>query len=561
MSINCKENRAKTFFFNLLLLTLSAVLMRAVGVGYNVYISNRVGAEVMGLYSLVTNVWGFALTLATSGINLAATRCVAEAGNDQCEIQSAMRKCIIYSLSFGAASAILLFTLSKPISLLWLDDPRATNPLRIMSISLPAISISSALSGYFSAVRRVWKSAVVQVTEQAIKIFGVAFLLTPLMPLGVEYACIAIVLGSAIAELLSFAVYGAFYYFERRKHSITDLNSNKTRNLTKKIFSIALPIAFSAYIRSGLTTIEHILIPLGLREFGLDAASALESYGMLSGMVLPVVLFPYALIYSFTGLLVPEVSGGIAVGEKRHIEYITSRVWRLTVIFGLCGVGVLGVCSKEFGEVLYSNQEVGKFIYILSPLMPLMYLDTVTDSLLKGMGEQIYTMNVNIGDAAISVVLVRLLVPEFGIVGYIAVLYIAEIVNFAFSAARLMKRCAFEFRIFKWFVLPLVLLIITSRICQTIFSLFTFSNLPGWLSLTLHGIIIVVFYITLLSVTGAIDKEMREWVVMSLGFKKRPDSGSRGVLSLFSVRRKISIVHNEDSVCPLCNLHIVSYDK
>ena len=102
-----KENRAKTFIYNSLLLTLSAVLMRAVGVGYNVYISNRVGAEVMGLYSLVTNVWGFALTFATSGINLAATRCVAEAGGDQSEIKAAMRKCIVYSLSFGAGAAFL----------------------------------------------------------------------------------------------------------------------------------------------------------------------------------------------------------------------------------------------------------------------------------------------------------------------------------------------------------------------------------------------------------------------------------------------------------------------
>ena len=160
-------------------------------------------------------------------------------------------------------------------------------------------------------------------------------------------------------------------------------------------------------------------------------------------MVLPVVLFPYALIHSFTGLLVPEVSGGIAAGEKKHIEYIASRVWRLTVIFGLCGVGVLAVCSKEFGEVLYSNSEAGRFIYILAPLMPLMYLDTVTDSLLKGMGEQVYTMNVNIADASLSVILVRLLVPRFGILGYVAVLYIAELINFAFSAARLLKQfCA-----------------------------------------------------------------------------------------------------------------------
>ena len=518
MSIK-KENQARTFIYNSLLLTLSAVLMRAVGVGYNVYISNKVGAEVMGLYSLVTNVWGFALTLATSGINLAATRCVAESGGDQSQIKAAMHKCIIYSLSFGFGAAFLLFIFSGPISVLWLNDTRAANPLRIMAFSLPVIAVSSSLSGYFSAVRRVWKSAVVQVTEQAIKIFGVAMLLTPLMPLGVEYACIAIVLGSAIAEILSFAVYALFFVLERKSESRKITQYEHYANLNKKIFSIALPVAFSTYIRSGLTTVEHILIPLGLREFGLDSAAALESYGVLSGMVLPVVLFPYALIHSFTGLLIPEVSGGIAAGEKKHIEYIASRVWRLTVIFGLCGVGVLAVCSKEFGEVLYSNSEAGRFIYILAPLMPLMYLDTVTDSLLKGMGEQVYTMNVNIADAVISVIFVRLLVPRFGILGYVAVLYIAELINFAFSAARLIRRCRFEFRLVKWFVLPSALLIITSRICTALFDLI---NLPtSALTLTLHGVILIAIFLFLLTIFGVCDNELRSWISHSLGIKKQ----------------------------------------
>ncbi|MGM9642750.1 MAG: oligosaccharide flippase family protein [Eubacteriales bacterium] len=527
MSLQNNQSRAKTFIYNSLLLTLSAVLMRAVGVAYNVYISNRVGAEVMGLYSLVTNIWGFALTLATSGINLAATRCVAEAGDNKAEIRTAMRKSIIYSLSFGAGAAFLLLIFSKPISVFWLEDARAIVPLRIMSISLPVIAISSALTGYFSAVRRVWKSAAVQVAEQAIKIFGVAALLTPMLPLGTEYACIAIVLGGAIAEILSFVLYAAFYCFEKKKYGKDSLERTQSRRLNTKIFSIALPIAFSAYIRSGLTTVEHILIPLGLRESGLDAAAALETYGILSGMVLPVVMFPYALIHSFTGLLVPEVSGGIAAGEKRRIEYIATRVWRLTILFGLCGAGVLAVCSKEFGNVLYSSDEAGKYILMLAPLMPLMYLDTVTDSLLKGMGEQIYTMNVNIADAAISVILVRLLVPRLGISGYIAVLYIAELVNFAFSAARLLSKCKFRFNILRWFVLPLALLIASSQICNFLFGLFPYSVDKSMAALIIHSIVIIAVFAILLTVFGVCDRELRTWLLTSLGIKRRPDQDDR----------------------------------
>ena len=152
--------------------------------------------------------------------------------------------------------------------------------------------------------------------------------------------------------------------------------------------------------------------------------------------------------------------------------------------------------------------------------MPLMYLDTVTDSLLKGMGEQVYTMNVNIADASISVILVRLLVPRFGILGYVAVLYIAEIINFAFSAARLLKRCRFEFKIFKWFILPSALLILTAQICNNVFSLITIPT--NALSLTLHGIIIMGVFLFLLTVFGVCDKELRSWLASSLGIKNSP---------------------------------------
>ena len=168
--------------------------------------------------------------------------------------------------------------------------------------------------------------------------------------------------------------------------------------------------------------------------------------------------------------------------------------------------------------------------------MPLMYLDTVTDSLLKGMGEQIYTMNVNIADAAVSVILVRLLVPKFGIFGYIAVLYFAEIFNFALSAARLMKRCRFEFKIFKWFILPLGLLISTSKLCQMLFVYLPFYSIPDWLSLTLHSFIIVSLFIFLLTVTSSADKELRRWLAVSLGIRKSPGIDKSGDIELFSVR-------------------------
>ena len=68
----------RQYLCNALLLTAVTLLMRTVSVSFNVYVSNRVGAEAMGLLSLVSGVYGFAVTLATSGIHLATVRTVSE---------------------------------------------------------------------------------------------------------------------------------------------------------------------------------------------------------------------------------------------------------------------------------------------------------------------------------------------------------------------------------------------------------------------------------------------------------------------------------------------------
>ncbi|MBR5124582.1 MAG: hypothetical protein IKU90_05565, partial [Clostridia bacterium] len=65
---------ARRFAVNALLLIAVNLFMRTVGVSFNVYLSNRAGGEVMGLYSLLFGVYGLALTLGSAGIQLGTTR-------------------------------------------------------------------------------------------------------------------------------------------------------------------------------------------------------------------------------------------------------------------------------------------------------------------------------------------------------------------------------------------------------------------------------------------------------------------------------------------------------
>lgn len=70
--------RIKVFLLHGILLTITGLVMRTIGMFFNVYISNKIGSEAIGIYQLIMSVYMFAITLANSGIHLATTRIISE---------------------------------------------------------------------------------------------------------------------------------------------------------------------------------------------------------------------------------------------------------------------------------------------------------------------------------------------------------------------------------------------------------------------------------------------------------------------------------------------------
>ena len=448
--------RSKAMFYNLLIAAATTVFMRFIALSFNVYVTDKLGAYGMGIYTLITSVGAFAVTVATSGVNLAATRLTAEAigKGSEAEIRAAMRKCLIYGLCFGTASAAALAALAGPISAGLLHETDCALPLRIMSVSLPCISLSSAMYGYFTAQRRVIKSSAGQIFEQFVRIGATVAFISLLVPKETKYACAAVIAGGAVSEVCSFIF---SYIMYRRDLSLHVGRAGKTESdLRRRLLGISLPVAFTAYVRSGLVTVEHLLIPRGLKRSGRSAETALASYGVLHGMVFPVILFPMTVMSAFSGLLVPEISECLARGEDERIERIVSRVIQTSLAFS-CGVAGIMLCfSGLLGEAIYHNAEAGEMIRVLAPLIPVMYFDHVVDGMLKGLGEQIYSMKVNIADAALSVVLVYFLVPVWGVYGYVGIVIAMEVINASLSVSRLLRRVTVRIRVVKWLVKPLV---------------------------------------------------------------------------------------------------------
>ena len=508
------------YFYNALLLTAVTLLMRTVSVAFNVYISGKVGAEAMGLLSLVGGVYGFAVTLATSGIHLATVRTVAErmqktggAENGRC-----LRACLSYALFFGSLATVLLLFLARPIGLFALRDTRTVRALQMLSLTLLPIAVTTVFNGYFTAVRRAFKNAIVQVLEQAIKISLTTYLLLAIAPKTVEGSILAILFGGAVAESASLLHNLLLYLLDKRHHRVKKL-AKSTNSI--RVAPIALPVAISAYMRSGLLTIEHILIPRGLQRYGAGNSAALAAYGTIQGMALPVVLYPAAILSSFSALLIPEITEQHAANNKTEIRYIAGRAYQMSLLFSIGTSAVMIFLSGELGTVLYGNREAGRFIALLAPLIPVMYLDTATDALLKGLGEQVYSMNVNILDAFVSVLSVLILVPLMGISGYVVTIYITELLNAALSICRLLKVSGFRPRAFSLLLRPLFAALGATLLGKLFFTLIFPSLAWGGLTLALHIITLALLYVMLLFLTGGLQIGDVRWLSRSLFAKKK----------------------------------------
>lgn len=532
---------AGRFALNALSLIAVNLFMRTVGVAFNAYLAGRAGGEVMGLYSLLFGVYGLAMTLGSAGIHLGTTRMVADVMGQFCPegngtgegcvgevcrraIRRVMVRCLTYSLVCGAGAGLLMLVSAPWIGREWLGDGRTVLSLRVLALTLPPIAVSACLGGYFTAVRRVVRTSAVGIGVQFLRIGFCAYLLTLWLPEGVEMTCLALVLGGALSEFCGLLMTVGAYLYDRRKHlrlnregACEDMGEAVS---TKKLLGITVPVTLAACLRSGLLTLQHILIPRGLKRSGASWEAALTSYGVLHSMALPVVLFPSAFISSFSGLLVPEVAESVARGDHKRVARLAFRTVTPALIFSFGVAGVMGCFGRELGVAVYGSAEAGEYIRLLAPLIPIMYVDSTVDAFLKGMGEQVYSMNVNIIDAGASVLLVWLLLPRMGLAGYVVAIYVTETLNTTLSLCRMLRMSRMPVKLWKQVFGPLLCAVGAATVCRLVGAVFHVHG-NGTARVILWVTVCAAVYLVLCLLTNVWGREQTEDLRKVFGNKQR----------------------------------------
>ena len=495
----------KTIFIkNAVILTVSSLILRFAGIIFKVYITQQIGSEGVGLYQLIFSFYMLASTFATSGISTAVTRLITEelALGTKNGTLKIFRRSLELTLIIALISMGIVYFCAEFISQKIIGDIRALPSLKILAFSLPFMGISSCVRGYFIALRRVTPNALTQIFEQTVRIVAVLLLVKRFISKSLSAATTAIILGDTLAEALSCFV--LFLCYQASKKGLNALSGRKNPPFAvrKELTRIALPITSGRYLNTALRTAENILVPKNLSRYPYSSVGALSQFGMIKGMALPILFFPSTLLNSVSILLIPEISEAVAKRMPTTVKRLTHEVLRLTALVSFVFAGVFLFGGKKIGQLIYNSADVGELLVFLAPIVPFMYLDSISDGILKGLDQQAFTFRTSIADSTIRIILILLTLPLFGLNGFIAIMYFSNFLTCFLNVKRLCKVSGVKLKFAKEFFVPLsIALAVTFCLSRFLFCI-SLSNLCFTIILSCLS---VVLYLALLTIFKIID--------------------------------------------------------
>ncbi|MCM1156703.1 MAG: polysaccharide biosynthesis protein [Roseburia sp.] len=443
-----------------IILTVTGLLSRFIGFFYRIFLSQTFGAEGMGIYQLISPVLALSFSLTVSGMQTAISKYVASETTTH-DYKTSFRTLwagFLFSMTLSFGCAAFIYEYSEWIAIAFLMEKRTAPLLRIISLSIPMATVHSCINGYFYGIKKTAIPALSQLSEQIVRV-GSVYLINHIcllrhMTPTINFAVVGLVIGEGASMIVSLLAILArsFHVFDKplslafssAKKGVPGIGSSVSyTQITGKLLRLAIPLSSNRIIINILQSVEAIFIPNKLMAYGLSNADALGVYGVLTGMSLPLILFPSAITNSISVLLLPIVSEADASGNRSAVTKAILKSIKYCLLLGFGCTAVFLLCGRLAGRILFKSELAGSFILTLSFICPFLYIASTLNSILNGLGKTALTFFYSILSLLVRLLFVFFAIPLWGIKGYLWGMLASQMVQTflcTFSALRISLR-------------------------------------------------------------------------------------------------------------------------
>lgn len=353
------------------ILTCFNALTRALGFLLRIVLSRLMGAEAVGVMELSHNAHMLSITPVTSGLPLAVSRMTAR---DKTDLPLRAGRQLVLKISLCLLPVWLLLS---PVIAYMMRDLRVLPALLLFTPCIPILGLSAIYNGYCYGSGNVFPPALSEIVEQILRFALSACLLLSLPRLTIAGRAAVPALATAIAEAAGLMLVIGLL---RRRPATT----GHLLPAQREILQLSLPLMLSRLLTTMLRTASGALIPLRLMVSGLDHTAAIEAFGMLQGMVMPLLFLPGIV----TGALGTVGTSAIAERTGSARRRMAIALFLSALLCGCAGAGILYAFAPFLANRVYALPALSALLRAAAPLTLFYALQHAVNGVMSGLGQQ-----------------------------------------------------------------------------------------------------------------------------------------------------------------------------
>lgn len=505
-----EENK---FISGVLVLTLSAIIVKIIGLVYKIPMLRLLGSEGMGYFNSAYEIYALFCTVATTGLPVAMSVMISSL-NDERGDERVFRISMRLFFCLGAVGCAIMIAFARPFAA-FLGNAQAAYCIAAISPTVFFICLASAYRGYFQGKGKMLPTALSQIIEALCKLI-----------LGLLLALVALNSGFSTEIVAAFAVMGltlgvatSLLYLSvakrmTRTNGLPFAPQSGEKGIAKRLLKIAIPVTLSSAVVSVTRVLDMSMILRRLQDAGYSGEDAFAAYGNYTTLAIPLFSLAPTLVSSVALPLVPSLSGAVAQNDTSEQMRIAERALKLTALISAPASLGLALFSRPVLELIFSGEDAAiaaatPSLAILGIAVIASCIITVENAMLQAYGmAHVPLISMGIGTLVKITVAWMLLGNErFGLVGAPIGTLICDAVicsiNFYFIGKRLPSLKIISRVLLRPFLAAAISVVLSRVTYNAICLRFGESRVITLVSIALSA----VLYLLLVLLLGAIDKE------------------------------------------------------
>lgn len=427
----------QTIIKGTLILTITGILTKCLGFYNRIFLTRLIGVKELGTYQLIFPLYILGISFCCQGIATTITKHVSYLLGKKNNLDTR------HVLRFGG---LLSFTLSLLVSACFffgcdfiavhiLKNTDCRILLRLLSPAIPFVAIKACINAFFIGHEKPVFSGSCQLIEQIIRIGSVYLLAISYMQdhVDAKTAVLGVVIGEMGATLYAVICYMFFRRKQRHGHS----SARKKSSLMIPMLKDIVPITSNNLIFTLFSSFEAIILPTFLFQYYNNADTSMEMYGIITGIVIPFLLFPATITNSLSTMLLPSISYACAKRDTEAIKKALVSSALFCIMLGSFACILYILFGKPLCTFAFKSTEAGTLLQLMGFLCPFIYLSTTLSSVMNGIGYATQNLIYNILGISVRIVCIVFFVPHFGIHAYICGMFCGYLLHNALTSKKL----------------------------------------------------------------------------------------------------------------------------